>query len=116
SIAWLLNVRGSDISHNPVSLAFAILPATGKPELFIDGRKLSNSVRDALSEIADTRQSSELLRALSDLGNRKARVLVDPQSASEAIAGSLRETGATLVEGSDPVSLPRARKNATEIA
>jgi Xaa-Pro aminopeptidase len=116
SIAWLLNIRGSDISHNPVSLAFAILPATGKPELFIDGRKLSNSVRDALSDIADTRQSSELLRALSDLGNRKARVLVDPQTASEAIAGSLRETGATLVESADPVALPRARKNDTEIA
>ena len=43
-------------------------------------------------------------------------MLVDPQTASDAIAGALRETGATLVEGADPVSLPRAKKNATEIA
>ncbi len=116
SIAWLLNTRGSDVSHNPVALAFAVLPAVGKPELFIDSRKLSNSVRDALSGVADPRQPSELTAALTELGKRKARVLVDPQTASEAIAGTLRDAGATLVEGSDPVSLPRAKKNATEIA
>lgn len=116
SIAWLFNIRGGDISHNPVSLAFTILPTDGKPELFIDGRKLSNSVRDALSNFADPRQPTELTAGLAELGKRKARVLVDPKTTSEAIAGALRGAGATLVEATDPVSLPRAIKNATEIA
>ena len=116
SIAWLLNIRGGDVAHNPVALAFALLPATGKPELFIDGRKLSNSVRSELAAIADPRGPGELLTALAELGKRRATVLVDPQSASDAIAGALRAGGGTLVEGSDPVVLPRARKNATEIA
>ena len=35
SIAWLFNIRGSDVQHNPVALAFAIVPAQSKPELFI---------------------------------------------------------------------------------
>ena len=116
SIAWLLNIRGGDVAHNPVALAFALLPATGKPELFIDGRKLSNSVRTELTGIAEPRGPGELLTALAELGKRHAKVLVDPQSASDAIAGALRAGGATLVEGSDPVVLPRARKNPTEIA
>ena len=117
SIAWLFNIRGSDVAHNPVALAFAILPATGKPELFIDGRKLSNSVRASIAELRRPRASRRRsLPALTDLGRKHARVLIDPQSASEAVAAALRAAGGTLVEGSDPVVLPRARKNAIEIA
>ena len=115
SIAWLFNIRGSDVTHNPVVLAFALLPVTGKPELFIDGQKLSNSVRTTLAELADLRQPAALPGALADLGRRKAKVLIDPQSANDAVAGALREAGGVLVEGTDPVVLPRARKNATEI-
>ena len=33
SICWLFNIRGSDVAHNPVVLAFAIVPASGKAEL-----------------------------------------------------------------------------------
>ena len=40
SVAWLFNIRGSDVAHNPVALAFAIVPASGKPELFIDPAKI----------------------------------------------------------------------------
>jgi Xaa-Pro aminopeptidase len=116
SVAWLLNIRGGDVAHNPVPLSFALLPATGKPQIFIDARKLSSSVRTALSGIAEPHEPGELLTALDDLGRRQAKVLVDANSASEAIAGALRAAGGTLIEGSDPVVLPRARKNATEIA
>jgi Xaa-Pro aminopeptidase len=116
SIAWLLNIRGGDVAHNPVPLSFALLPATGKPQIFVDARKLSNSVRAALSEIAEPRGPGELLMALRDLGKRQAKVLIDASSTSEAIAGALRAAGGTLIEGGDPVVLPRARKNATEIA
>jgi len=114
SIAWLLNIRGSDISHNPVALAYLVLPAGDRPQLFIDSRKLSNSVRDALSAVAEPVAPSEFLPALGTLAGK--RVLIDPQTASAAIATRLADAGATPVEASDPVVLPRARKNATEIA
>ena len=116
SIAWLLNIRGSDISHNPVALAFLTLPATGKPSLFIDGRKLSNSVRVALGDIVDVKALGELNAALGTLGAAKARVLIDGATTSEAIADAIGAAGGTIVEGGDPVMLPRAKKNATEIA
>jgi Xaa-Pro aminopeptidase len=116
SIAWLLNIRGGDVAHNPVALAFALLPRAGKPELFIDGRKLSNSIRAAVSERADIRTPADLLPALAALGAKRANVLVDPRSAAAAIAAAVRDAGGTVVEGDDPVILPRAIKNATEIA
>jgi Xaa-Pro aminopeptidase len=115
SIAWLLNIRGGDIAHNPVALAYAVLPAKGKPHVFVDGRKLSNSVRAAIAEIAEPEEPGAFAPALAKLGGAKAKVLLDPQTTPEAIAAAIRNAGGAIVEGADPVVLPRAKKNATEI-
>ncbi|CAN5375842.1 aminopeptidase P family protein [soil metagenome] len=116
SIAWTVNIRGADISRNPVALAYAILPAEGKPDLFVDGRKLSNTVRAALEDLASVHEPAAFPAALAALGARKARALLDPQSTPAAIAAAIREAGGTIVEGADPAVLPKARKNATELA
>ncbi len=115
SIAWTFNIRGSDISHNPVALAFALLPATGKPTLFIDGRKLSNAVRDALSELAEIREPAALTASLAALGKAGAKVMLDPATTADAIAAAIRQAGGTITEAADPAVLPKARKNATEL-
>ncbi len=116
SIAWTFNIRGSDIAHNPVTLAFAILPAKGKPTLFIDGRKLSNAVRDALSELAEIREPAALGAGLDELGKAGARVMLDPQTTANAIAAAIHTAGGTVIEAADPAVLPKARKNVTELA
>ena len=43
-------------------------------------------------------------------------MLIDPQHSPAALADAVTQAGGTIVKGSDPVALPRARKNATEIA
>jgi len=116
SIAWTFNIRGSDIAHNPVPLAYAILRREGRPSLYVDGRKLSNVVRDTLAGLADIAGPGDLTNGLASLGQSGARVLLDPQGPSEWIADTIRQHGGAIVEGPDPVALPRARKNATELA
>jgi Xaa-Pro aminopeptidase len=116
SIAWLFNIRGADVAHNPVALSYAVLPKSGRPTLFIDGRKLSNAVRATLSESIDIGEPQEFPSALSALGKAGAKVLIDAQTAAAAIGTALADTGATLVEGSDPVTLPKAKKNEAELA
>jgi len=115
SIAWTFNIRGGDVPHNPVALSYAILRRDGPPSLYIDGRKLSNAVRDALADLADIKEEAALATDLAKLGASGARVLADPQSTPDAFARALTEAGGILVEGSDPVSLPKARKNAAEL-
>ncbi len=115
SIAWTFNIRGADVSHAPLPLAFALLRRGGRPQLFIDGRKLSNAVRDALSELCDLAEPGALMPALDDLGKAAARVLIDPQIAGAAIARRIAEAGGTVVDGRDPVLLPKALKNRAEI-
>ncbi|HET7716041.1 MAG TPA: aminopeptidase P family protein [Bauldia sp.] len=116
SIAWTFNLRGADIAHNPVALAYAVLPVGGKPSLFIDGRKLSNRVRATLADVAELREPAEFHAALAELGRQGARVLIDPKGTPAAVAAAIRAPGGIIVEGVDPAELPKARKNDTELA
>src|SRR3954469_18175042 len=46
AVAWTFNIRGADVSHTPLPLSYALVPRDGRPTVFIDHRKLSNSARD----------------------------------------------------------------------
>lgn len=115
SIAWLFNIRGSDVTHTPLPLSFATVPAKGKPSLFIDGRKLSNSVRDALADLTELSEPQSFKDGLISLGKSGAKVMIDPALAGIGIADAITGAGGTLVEAQDPVLLPKAVKNATEL-
>jgi Xaa-Pro aminopeptidase len=116
SIAWLFNIRGGDLPHTPFPLSFAIVNATGRPELFIEGRKLSNALRDRLESAAEVRQPGEFEARLRELGAAKRRVLYDEEGSAEAVAQLVEEAGGEIVIGPDPIALPKARKNAAELA
>ncbi|HEX7075422.1 MAG TPA: aminopeptidase P family protein [Hyphomicrobiaceae bacterium] len=113
SIAWLFNIRGSDVAHNPVPLAFAIVPASGKPELFIAREKLDADARAHLS-FAKVSSPDKLAERLARLKAANKRVRLDPDTASWWFA---RQLGGArkIVRGQDPCILPKARKNETEI-
>lgn len=116
SIAWLLNLRGADVPCTPLPLSFATLAADGQVELFIDRRKLVPSVAMHLGSRVTLRAPGELGVALDAIGKRKLRVLVDPNATSAWIVDRLRMAGAAIEQGNDPCALPKARKNATELA
>src|SRR4029077_16367651 len=65
AVAWAFNIRGSDVAHTPVALAFALVPKEGRPALYVDGRKLANAVRDRLEQLADVREPTALEPGLS---------------------------------------------------
>ena len=116
SIAWIFNIRGADIAHDPVVLAHAILRREGRPTLFLDGRKLSNQVRSELERLTDIAEPASLTSALHSLGSSGARVVLDPHSAPASLEAAIKSTGGTIVEASDPSLLLKARKNPVELA
>jgi len=115
SIAWLFNIRGGDIKHTPVALAFAIVPTTGRPTLFIDPAKVSDNVKGALLEYTDLAEPAALVGHIETLGETRARIRLDPETAPARFAQLLKAKGAHIVRGQDPCILPKAIKNATEI-
>ena len=111
SIAWVLNVRGKDVDHTPVALAFALLHADATADLFVDAAKLSPEVRAHLGPTVRIADRAAFPAALAALGGT---VVVDPTSAVAAVFEALG--GATIIEARDPCVVPKAVKNATEIA
>lgn len=114
SIAWLLNIRGQDVSHTPLPLSHAIVPSKGKPDLFIDPRKLSSKVRTELKKDVTLHTPGQLPQKLAGLKGKKVRL--DPETASQWFADRLNDADAEIVEGVDPCLLPKAKKNKAEIA
>jgi Xaa-Pro aminopeptidase len=115
SIAWLFNIRGGDIKHTPVALAFAIVPANGRPTLFIDSAKVGDNVKGTLREFVDLAEPDALMDRLKALGQAKERVRLDPETAPIRFAQMLEAEGAKFVPGADPCIHPKAIKNAAEI-
>ena len=115
AVAWVFNIRGSDVAHTPVALAFALVPKEGRPVLYVDGRKLANTVRDRLEELADVREPAALEPDLARLGSAVRTVRLDQATAADALARKVAGSGGKLSRGTDPISLMKAVKNAVEI-
>jgi Xaa-Pro aminopeptidase len=113
SIAWLLNIRGGDLAYTPVVLAFALLHADARVELFVNPNKLSAEVRTHLGNQVAVFEKSKIGEALDRLGRR--RVLIDAGSAPVWTLDRLATAKAEVVRGSDPCALPKACKNPVEL-
>ncbi len=114
SIAWTFNVRGQDVSHTPVALAYAIVNADGTAELFVAGDKVGDDVRAHLGNGVRIHERDAFEPYLQSLSGRT--IAVDPERSVAAITQALDAAGATILDARDPALLPKAIKNAVEIA
>jgi Xaa-Pro aminopeptidase len=115
AVAWTFNIRGADVAHTPLPLSYALVPKDGRPTVFIDHRKLSNSARDHLEQSADVEEPDALTGKLTALAQRGASIALDNATAADALSRVISGAGGKPVRGNDPVSLLKAVKNPTEI-
>jgi Xaa-Pro aminopeptidase len=114
SIAWAFNIRGQDVSHTPVALAYAIVNADGTADLFVASEKITDAVRQHLGNAIRVHDRAAFAPALKGFAGK--RVAADPERAVAAIFDSLDAGGAKILSLRDPVVLAKALKNPAEIA
>lgn len=112
-IAWLFNLRGSDVSYNPVFVAFALI---GKDQatLFVGPGKLDEHLRHVLEvDGIEVRDYGKVATALAELAPH-SRLLVDP---ARVTCGLLKHLDAQvqLIEGLNPTTLSKSRKGEEEL-
>lgn len=111
-IAWLTNLRGSDVAYNPVFLAHLLLGAD-QATLFTDAARLGPEARQTLAEagigVAPYEQVSQALAAL------EGGLLLDPARVAVSTLKDLG-SGVWLVEAPNPSSLFKALKSPADIA
>lgn len=114
SIAWLLNIRGGDVMCTPLPLSTVLMHSDGQVELFINPVKLSDKVRSHLGNQVSVFDEDAVEGRLKSLKGQS--VLIDPSSSSAWHFETLRAAKANIISDDDPVALPKACKNAAEIA
>src|SRR6201994_4569874 len=107
AVAWTFNIRGADVAHTPLPLSYALVPKDGRPTVFIDHRKLSNSTRDHLEQSADVREPDQLAPQLTGLAKTGASIALDSTTAADALSRLITGAGGKPVRGNDPVALSR---------
>ncbi|MBH0114769.1 aminopeptidase P family protein [Novosphingobium sp. YJ-S2-02] len=112
SIAWLLNIRGTDVVHTPVALSYVIAHSDGTADLFIAEEKVTPELRQHLGNAVSILPREGFVSGLECLAGK--RVSLDPDNAVAAIFHALNHAGAEIVEARDPVILPKAIKNPVE--
>ena len=116
-IAWIFNLRGADVSFNPVFVAHALI-GPARALLFIDPRKVPEAIGTALHrdgvELAPYEAVGDALRALP----AGTTLLVDPRRMTYGLATVARQgnEGVALVEAPNPSALAKAQKTAEEAA
>lgn len=112
-IAWILNLRGSDVEYNPVFLAHLLIDAKGAT-LFVEASKLEANLQSALANdgvrIAPYESIGNALRALP----RDSTLLLSAAQVSAAVAHAIPDH-VTLVEAAGPITSAKARKTAKEM-
>ncbi|MEQ5787808.1 aminopeptidase P family protein [Erythrobacter sp. NFXS35] len=113
SVAWLLNIRGADVSHTPVALSYVIAHKDGSAELFIAPEKVTPELLRHLGNAVTIRERSAFEGALRGELSGKT-VALDPDFAVVGIAQGLRAGGAKFAFKQDPTILAKAIKNSAE--
>ncbi|WJX80122.1 Aminopeptidase P2 [Trifolium repens] len=143
-IAWLLNLRGSDIPHSPVVYAYLIVEID-RATLFIDDSKVTKEVDDHLKKVnIEIKPYNSIISETENLAARGATLWLDTSSVNAAIVNAYKaacdkyyqnyenkhKTGNKVFDGSNeksdvgvpfavhklsPVSLAKAIKNETEL-
>ena len=111
-IAWILNIRSTDVNCNPVATAFLYL-SPGRKVFFTDEAKVDDKVRAYLADAAvDVAPYDSVSRFLALLP-KSDRVYIEPERTADTLSAVL---GAHAVEGASVVALPKAVKNDVQIA
>ena len=113
SIAWLLNVRGGDVMCSPLPLSSLIINKDASVELFIDPDKVTPEVRNHFGNQVSVSSEDKLPDYLATFDGRT--ILVDPAGSSSFMFDTLKASDANIIKASDPIALPKARKNDAEI-
>ncbi|MEH0166077.1 aminopeptidase P family protein [Roseateles microcysteis] len=113
-VAWLLNLRGADVTYNPVFMAHLLLDGE-KATLFLAPGKIDAALQARLAADGVTIAAYEQAPAALGALPASAVLLVDPKRVTlglrEAVASGVR-----VVEAINPSTLAKSRKTADEAA
>ena len=115
SVAWLLNLRASDVEDTPYALAFCYLDQNNAV-LFIDSSRVPENVKNEIISSGVSIQNYEDMPKFLENGKEAQTVLIEPTSLNSALYNALSGNNVyTIVETEDPIRLIKSAKDEVEL-
>ncbi|CAM9813886.1 unnamed protein product, partial [Ectocarpus sp. 8 AP-2014] len=112
-VAYILNIRGDDVAHSPVAIAYLLVTENGAT-VFIDEAKMSTEVEAEMKEHGvEVHGYEEALEAVRTLAKQGKKVWIDTERVNFAFANVVGEDD--LIAKPSPVSMAKGIKNAPEL-
>lgn len=115
NIAWLLNIRGSDVAFNPIANSFLLAHVDGAVQWFVAPEKLDEAVRDSLPDCVSLWPDAAFLPTLSQQVRSGQTAMIDPDFSPIAVRLALAGVAAQVIQRPSVLTRQKAQKNATEI-
>jgi Xaa-Pro aminopeptidase len=113
SIAWLFNIRGSDVQHNPVVIAYAII--TDKTAtLYVDLGKVTKELLRSFGKSVEIKSYDSFRSGVLHVAKSGGPVWIDPATTSQWVV-NLVAPKAKLIRKESPIVLMKAMKNRAEL-
>jgi len=117
NLAWMFNIRGTDVEMTPSVFGYAVLKSDASAVLFIEGAKLGADVRVGIEAQGEGRvailEPQKFEASLAQMNGQKVRV--DRATANVFVVNTLKAAGANIDVGADPCTLAKACKNPVQI-
>lgn len=111
-IAWILNIRGADISFNPLVVSYLYV-SEDKNVLFIDSDRLDAEVKSYLKHLSvEVHPYDRVAKFIKKL-SYETTLMIDPELCSDALA---RVAECSIVYGVSPIKGLKSVKNSTELS
>lgn len=115
SIAWLLNVRSTDVPCTPLPLSYAVIYADSSVDWFIAESRVPEDVKNRLGSAVSIIAPDTLVQRFAEI-SEKARVGLDHKRSPIAFRNFLNQGSCDIVDLKEPCIDIRACKTAVEIA
>ncbi|MEM8492118.1 MAG: M24 family metallopeptidase [Pseudomonadota bacterium] len=114
NVAWLLNLRGSDLEYCPVVLGRLFIDTHGRVDLFADADQMAPAM-STLSHRVTLHEPRAFSKVLEERA-QEARVLVlDGARSPQSARNIMEESGVRVVRRSNPITELKAIKNSAEL-
>ena len=121
-IAWLLNVRGSDVDYNPVVISYLLVTMEDvlwvvRKDAYLEPDEETQASFDevAADEVTVCGYDEAGLAVSTRISDEVQRIYVDPNTLNIHLRECLDECSFEVVEGLSPIPLRKSVKNAVEI-
>lgn len=113
SVAWLLNIRGTDVDHVPVAMSTALLDKDGRVDWFIAPSRVPQNVQAHLGANVNIVAPDQMAAHLAAQASGQT-VSIDDKVCAKYFEDLLKDSGYNVAHSKEPVYLPRARKTDAE--